>query len=70
MNQEEYAQKANSYVLFYHLVKKHRRWNKIGQEPYSLKEVWSQMPKHMNLDHTQITPELSSVLEKLRANNN
>lgn len=64
INHQEYAQKANSYVLFYHLVKKHRKWYKIGQEPYSLKEVWSKMPNHMNLDYTQIAPELSDVLEK------
>lgn len=64
INHQEYAQKANSYVLFYHLVKKHRKWYKIGQEPYSLKEVWSKMPNHMNLDYTQIAPELRDVLEK------
>lgn len=64
INHEEYAQKANSYVLFYHLIKKHRKWYRIGKEPYSLKEVWSKMPTHMNLDYTKITPDVIKILEQ------
>lgn len=64
INYKEYAQKANSYVLFYHLVKKNRRWYKIGQEPYSIEAIWTKMPEHMNLDYSKITSELSDILEK------
>lgn len=45
LDKETYIQKALAYVLFYHYVEKHRKWYKIGKEPYKLKSVWSKMPK-------------------------
>lgn len=63
VNIEEYIQKANAYVLFYHVMKKYRRWYQIGKEPYSLPEIWSKMPTQMNLDYNQISDELMTILE-------
>lgn len=43
----EYCQKANSYFNFYHYVAKHRKWYKLGGEPYSLESVWKSFPTHL-----------------------
>ena len=41
----EYAQKANAYVHFYNYIRDFRKWYIPGQEPYNIKEVWSQFNK-------------------------
>ena len=43
-----YCQRANAYVHFYNYIRIRRRWYKIGQEPYQVKEIISAMPKHLN----------------------
>ena len=35
----EYTRKALAYVIFYEYVKKHRKWYKIGHEPYRNENV-------------------------------
>lgn len=49
-NLTEYIQKANAYTLFYFYVLDTRKWYKAGREPYTLKEVWSKMPKSFTFD--------------------
>lgn len=46
----EYTQKANAYTLFYFYMRENRVWYKEGKEPYTLKQVWSQMPKSFTFD--------------------
>ena len=42
---DEYIQKSNAYVLFYHIVRLTRQWYEIGREPYNVHDVWGRMPK-------------------------
>ena len=46
----EYIQKSNAYTMFYFFMRHHRVWYKQGREPYSVEEVWSQMPKSFTFD--------------------
>lgn len=41
---EEYAQKANAYVLFYHEVHRSRRWYRPDLAPYRVERIWRRMP--------------------------
>lgn len=65
INIDEYTQKSNSYVLFYHLVAKHRRFYKGGSEPYNVKKVWTKMPKHFNMNYRKPDQSLLDVLSTL-----
>lgn len=51
---KEYAQKANSYIYFYHMLGATRKWYDIGTEPYNIEEVWKEMPDHFNNDYTKL----------------
>lgn len=62
INKEEYIQKANSYILFYHVVKKSRRWYLPNKEPYVLKHIYSLMPKTLAINHESITKEQEELL--------
>lgn len=53
INLTEYIQKANAYTMFYFYVLDERKWYKSGREPYTLKEVWSKMPKSFTFDVEQ-----------------
>lgn len=54
----DYIRRANAYVMFYHVMRKYRRWYDIGKEPYNVEEVWSQMPENFGeLDYTQLSAE-------------
>lgn len=48
----EYAQKANSYLYFYPILRQMRKWYEPGREPYNTTEIWSQMPTTLEVDHT------------------
>lgn len=64
INPIEYAQKANAYILFYHMVKKTRKWYIPGKEPYNNPQIYTKMPSHFNLDYSALTPELETILEE------
>ena len=42
-----YCQRANAYIYFYHHLKTTGQWYRINFEPYSLEQIYSQMPKKM-----------------------
>lgn len=48
---EKYIKKANSYILFYNFVKKHRVWSNPGKPPYSFKEIVELMPSDFSLNY-------------------
>lgn len=58
---EEYTQKANSYVYFYHMVGQRREWYHIGTEPYNVPAVWQAMPKTFANDYTQLPAEYKKL---------
>ena len=59
---KEYAQKANAYVLFYHLIGKYRRWYSEGKEPYRIPAIIMKMPTDL---HTLDYAEFPSWAETL-----
>lgn len=63
INIEEEIQKANSYILFYTFIKQTRKWNKLGQAPYQIKEIWSHMPTTFDMDYS-VVPEKIAELYK------
>lgn len=62
MNVAEYVQRANSYVLFYHMIAKYRQWYKTGNEPYFNEGVWRQMPENFDtLDYDRFPKEFEDL---------
>lgn len=61
INIDEETQKANSYILFYTMIKETRKWNKPGRAPYQIKEVWSQMPKTFDMDYSVVPENLKKL---------
>ena len=59
---ELYTQKAIAYVLFYHVVRKNRKFYTAGREPYNLPEVYSHMPKTFDIDPYNPPKELMDIL--------
>lgn len=64
VNIKEEIQKANSYILFYTFIKESREWNKPGQAPYQVKEVWSKMPDKFDIDYTSISNDIKELYKK------
>jgi hypothetical protein len=64
LNSIEETQKANSYILFYTMLKETRKWNKPGQAPYLIKKVWSQMPKTFDMDYSIVPDSLRELYMK------
>ena len=64
INVDEEIQKANSYILFYTMIKYTRKWNKPGQAPYQIKEVWSRMPITFNMDYDNIPDDIKELYMK------
>lgn len=62
---KRYAQNANSYVLFYHVIKKTRKWYEIGKEPYNNKSIVGAMPKHMDFNYRALNKELETAVENI-----
>lgn len=60
----EETQKANSYILFYTMLKETRKWNKPGKAPYLIKEVWSQMPKTFDIDYSVVPENIKDLYLK------
>jgi hypothetical protein len=64
LDPDYYAQTANAYVLFYHLVLKHRKWYEIDEEPYHIDEIVSEMPTDLyTLDYRKISDEMVTLFE-------
>lgn len=63
LNEEEYIQKANAYTMFYLFMRENRVWYQMGREPYSLKEVWSQMPKSFTFDRLECYNKVHHLFE-------
>jgi hypothetical protein len=55
MDAQDYARKANSYVIFYNAVAHYRKWYKVGKEPYKIPEIIEAMSDKMDMDYTKLT---------------
>lgn len=44
---ERYSQQAAAYILFYNYMLKHRKWYKMGKEPYRNEKLMKLMPKKL-----------------------
>ena len=64
IDKEVYCQRANSYVLFYHMVKETGKWYTIGKEPYNIKELWSHFPKDFDYNQYELNPRLRDLYLK------
>lgn len=62
---KEYTQKANSYILYYYMILKKRKWYNKGQEPYSIKELYEKMPNdNIITNPIEILPQFEDLYEK------
>ena len=60
---EKYARMAASYVMFYEYVKKHRKWYKIGKEPYRNEKLLKVMPANLPKRLT-MTPKIEKLYKE------
>jgi len=60
----KYVQKANSYLYFYTVVKKCRKWSNKGCAPYTFNEIVSEMPTHFANDYNRMSDVLVSLYKK------
>lgn len=63
INLDEYIQKANAYTLFYLFMREHRVWYETGREPYTIKAVWTKMPKTFAFDRLEWYNKLHQLFE-------
>lgn len=49
-----YAQLANSYLWFYAVVSRTRKWYTPGREPYNVEAIVSRMPTHFDNDYDKM----------------
>jgi hypothetical protein len=52
INVSEYIKGANSYLYFYEIVRKHRKWCK--KAPYKIKEIIKLMPDYFLTNYTKL----------------
>mgnify|MGYP001019375793 CR=1 FL=1 len=64
VNITEEIQKANSYILFYTVLKYTRKWSLPGKSPYQVKEVWSNMSSKFDMDYFNVSDELLDIYKK------
>ena len=59
INTQQYIQKANSYLLFYTVLKETKKW--CDYPPYRFKEIWQQMPSDKILQKFSMSKELKDL---------
>lgn len=56
---DDYIKGARSYLLFYHFVKRHKKWYVVGFEPYNIPELINLMPS--NFEDICLTKEIEDI---------
>lgn len=59
INIQQYTQKANSYLLFYSVLKETKKW--CDYPPYRFKDIWQQMPSDKILQKFSMSTELKDL---------
>ena len=59
----EYVKKANSYIYFYRVMQKERKWYNGSKKPYNLKNVWSEFPSHFDNDYNKISKRYYKLIK-------
>ena len=60
----DYIQKANSYVMFWHMVAKTRQWYEIGKRPYELPEVYGEFPTTLSMNYERLPKKYERLFEE------
>ena len=61
---KEYARGAGAYVMFYNYIGKHKKWYKIGKEPYNNKKLRRLMPTNLRGKYDVLTPKLEKLFKE------
>ena len=64
INTKEYCQKAGAYITFYNYIGKHKKWYKIGKEPYNNKKIRSLMPTNLRGKYDVLSPKLEKLYKE------
>ena len=64
LDAKAYCQRANSYIHFHNYIEQSRKWYKVGQEPYAVKEVYGAMPTHLNGNASRTPRKYFDLFEK------
>lgn len=62
MNVKDYIKKANSYIYFYPLMLKHKKWLKVP--PYEIQEIFDIMPDKFLEDYWNVPEEYEKLIIK------
>ena len=61
---KEYAKGAGAYVMFYNYIAKHKKWYKIGKEPYNNKKIRALMPTNLRGKYDVLSPKLEKLYKE------
>lgn len=64
LDKKAYAKRANSYISFYNVVAKTRKWYVPGKEPYNTPEVLEVMPTRIYKDFNKVPKKILDLIEK------
>ena len=63
INLQDYIQKSNAYVWYYHAVSKYRSYTK-KQSPYSNSNIWTKMPVDFDCNYSKINSKMLKLFTK------
>lgn len=64
---KEYVRKANAYMYFYRALMKTRKWTCKEKSPYSIDDVWKEMPSQLYADQSKYqtsSPLVDLIVQK------
>ncbi len=61
---KEYAKGAGTYIMFYNYIGKHKKWYKIGKEPYNNKKLRRLMPTNLRGKYDKLTLKLEKLFKE------
>ena len=61
---KQYAKGAGAYVMFYNYIAKHKKWYKIGKEPYNNKKIRALMPTNLRGKYDVLSPKLEKLYKE------
>ncbi len=62
---DDYTQKANAYVLFYHWIARTKEFYTIGREPYSIPECYEVFSKKFDENYKRLSYNQQEAFRKL-----
>lgn len=64
LDPKKYARNANSYIYFYEVVWRYRKWYEIGNEPYNNPVILERMPDYLDDKYLTVSDEIVELIAR------